>query len=437
MYPGAAQERVAQPASRLSDKTPLAEMARRFGARLVALVALLSARAAGCARPPLAARSRSVDATAADATPLADAASLADWMASDAAHVYPRTLHDLTLPGTHDSGAYFLTPQLMPGSRFPTPWEAAAVALAERLDLPLDRVITPWALTQTSSVAAQLRAGYRYVDLRAGWNGTRWCAHHAEVGVEVTVILRDVAGFARAHPGEFVILQVSHLDGDPGEERTRDLAATVETELKGTLVRPPADANANATDPGGAVAPRLDRTVGEMVGAGERVLVVFGDGDYARSRGFTRGEKEKKTPPSPFWPPWTLHNAYADSDDPSALDAFARGAVASAGAEGPEGALLKLSWTLTTQTRTVLESALPGRPKSLRELAARIAPRLEPFAESARAAGCRPGNVLSVDFAGEGANAVEVARAANAMVPVGEKCAWAAYGKVAAVKRSA
>ena len=202
-------------------------------------------------------------------------------------------------------------------------------------------------------------------------------------------------------------------------------------------MRPPADANANATDPGGAVAPRLDRTVGEMVGAGERVLVVFGDGDYARSRGFTRGEKEKKTPPSPFWPPWTLHNAYADSDDPSALDAFARGAVASAGAEGPEGALLKLSWTLTTQTRTVLESALPGRPKSLRELAARIAPRLEPFAESARAAGCRPGNVLSVDFAGEGANAVEVARAANAMVPVGEKCAWAAYGKVAAVKRSA
>ena len=81
----------------------------------------------------------------------------------------------------------------------------------------------------------------------------------------------------------------------------------------------------------------------------------------------------------------------------------------------------------------MLESALPGRPKSLRELAARIAPRLEPFAESARAAGCRPGNVLSVDFAGEGANAVEVARAANAMVPVGEKCAWAAYGKAAAV----
>ena len=296
--PDLPDERVQQPASRLSDKTPLAEMARRFGARLVALVALLSARVAGGARAaprgPFALGRR--DRGGRDAARGRGVARGLDGLGRRARDTLGRST-TLTLPRDARQRRVLPDPQLMPGSRFPTPWEAAAVALAERLDLPLDRVITPWALTQTSSVAAQARAGYRYVDLRAGWNGTRWCAHHAEVGVEVTVILRDVAEFARAHPGEFVILQVSHLDGDPGEERTRDLAATVETELKGTLVRPPADANANATDPGGAVAPRLDRTVGEMVGAGERVLVVFGDGDYARSRGFARGEK--KTPRRP------------------------------------------------------------------------------------------------------------------------------------------
>ena len=39
-----------------------------------------------------------------------------------------------------------------------------------------------------------------------------------------------------------------------------------------------------------------------------------------------------------------------------------------------------MSWTLTTQTRTVEESALPGRPRSLRELDAEAAPLLAPFA---------------------------------------------------------
>lgn len=41
-------------------------------------------------------------------SPLAStpAPDCADWMATDAATVYPRNLRQLTLPGTHDSGSF-------------------------------------------------------------------------------------------------------------------------------------------------------------------------------------------------------------------------------------------------------------------------------------------------------------------------------------------
>lgn len=371
-----------------------------------------------------------------------------DWMSVDAAVVYPRTLAQLTLPGTHDSGAYRLTKQLMPDRRFPTPWAAAAIALAERLHVPVDRVITPWALTQTMDVAAQLRAGYRYVDLRAGWNGTHWCAHHAEVGTPVRTVLRDVAGFVATHPGEVVVVQVSHLDGFPTDDEVRALATTIGEELLGVLVPlPPHRAITHPADgvaaphggggggggggvygqtvrgggggvDNGTAAPSLDRTVGEMVESGERVLVTFGDGDYRASH------SGAVYPFSHLWPPWTLHNTYANTDNPAAMVHYNREQVAAfgggAGQRGWRGRLVKVSWTLTTQTSTVLESVLPSHPKSLRELNALGEPLLAPFAEEVVAAGCRSGNILTVDFAAT-SHAVRAARAMNAL-PLSVNC---------------
>ena len=64
-------------------------------------------------------------------------------MAEDvAASLYARTLHEVTLPGTHDSGAYWLTKQTIPDARFPPGWAAAAIAAAERLGVPVDEIIT-------------------------------------------------------------------------------------------------------------------------------------------------------------------------------------------------------------------------------------------------------------------------------------------------------
>ena len=340
-------------------------------------------------------------------------ASLADWMAEDAASLYARTLHEVTLPGTHDSGAYWLTKRIIPDARFPPAWASAAIAAAERLGVPVDEIITAWALTQSADVGAQLRAGFRYLDLRAGWNGTTWCVHHAEVGVAMSVVVADLASFVKRHRGEFVVAQVSHLDGAPEKEKTRRVAAlkaSLKRALRGHLV--PVRATGD-----GAFA--LNDTIGEMVARDERVLVVFGDGDYAAEDVRARDAAAADDDDAFLWPPRTLHNGWANTDDPEALSRFATEQTirfnAGGGGFGEPGSLFKLSWTLTAQTATVLESVLPGRPKSLRELdAAGARPSLAPFAERVADAGCLASNILSVDFA-VASDAVRAARLMNAM----------------------
>ena len=132
-----------------------------------------------------------------------------------------------------------------------------------------------------------------------------------------------------------------------------------------------------------------------------------------------------------LWPPRTLHNGWANTDDPEALSRFATEQTirfnAGGGGFGEPGSLFKLSWTLTAQTATVLESVLPGRPKSLRELdAAGARPSLAPFAERVADAGCLASNILSVDFA----VASDAVRAARLMSEDASRRAWEEEGTV-------
>ena len=146
-------------------------------------------------------------------------------MAEDASILRDMTLGEVVLPGTHDAGAYALTSKLMPGSRFPTPWEAAAIAIAEDLGIGVDRVITLWALTQSLDVLAQL-SSVQVHRPEGGWNGTAWCAHHAEVGVPIADILNDIATFS-ADDTLGRLARTSHLDGFPDATRVDSLSAEV------------------------------------------------------------------------------------------------------------------------------------------------------------------------------------------------------------------
>ena len=360
---------------------------RQFAAFWV-LLAVLAPRIAGGARPgtrgcaslaPRGDDTVTYEKSPPSSSSLLDSASvavdLADWIAGGRGYGVPAHAPRAHSPRHARQRAYFLTPQLMPDARFPPSWAAAAIALAERLDVPVDRVITPWALTQTLSVGQQLSAGFRYVDIRAGWNGTAWCAHHAEVGVEIARVLRDVSDFLDEHPGEFVVAQVSHLDGDPGEARVRDLRTTIGEILRGKLVRVGADArkgtgemggtrSGSVSDSGGTARrreqPSLNRTVGEMVAEGELALVVFGDGDYAlRVPSGATPTTTTRILARTFGRRGRCTTRTQTPDDAKTMTDYVRARVAAfaAGTESPPGALFKMSWTLTTQTRTVLERA--------------------------------------------------------------------------------
>ena len=208
----------------------------------------------------------------------------------------------------------------------------------------------------------------------------------------------------REHPGEVVVVQMSHLDGFPDAARVDELSAEV-TKTLGEYVAGPEWAKGKAFG---------DVSIGEMVDSGRRLAVVFGDGDYESMGG--GGGASKTT-----WPPEVLHNAYADADDPTAVMKYVRGKIVeynnSSGEAASPGTMSKISWILTAQTKTVVGMFEPGaRPRSLRELTERSRPAFGALAEEVVQSGCRAGNIMSVDFGGgAGDYAVWAARAMNQM----------------------
>jgi len=109
------------------------------------------------------------------------------WMAfvDDAAR-----LGDLTIPGTHDSGALF---ESFPGT----------------------------AICQDMSIANQLDIGVRYLDIRLRQIGNALVVHHGAVYQHENFddVLIQVTGFLRANPSETVIMEVSseHTPADNTE----------------------------------------------------------------------------------------------------------------------------------------------------------------------------------------------------------------------------
>ncbi|MEU4268886.1 phosphatidylinositol-specific phospholipase C [Streptomyces sp. NPDC026092] len=106
--------------------------------------------------------------------PPARALTTQDWMAG---HGDPTPLQKLTLPGTHDSGARF-------GG--------------------------PWSECQNTTIAQQLAAGIRFLDVRCRVTGGSFAIHHGAsyqnmMFGDVLIACRD---FLAAHPSETVLMRV-------------------------------------------------------------------------------------------------------------------------------------------------------------------------------------------------------------------------------------
>ena len=306
----------------------------------------------------------------------------ATWMSTKG--IRDKTFGDVVVPGTHDSATAYLSSRLQPGSRSQLPkWASEALKIAEAVGVPADRLVRRWARAQTDSVGAQLERGARYLDLRAGWDGdsTAWRIHHALEGQAVDEILEEIKVFLVERPSEVVIVELSHFLGDPDAEAVARLARVVD-EIFGDLLAP---------FPGNTAALYEMKIGRDFVDKNRRCVVVFEDDEV--------GARHK------FWPSRAVTNTYADSDETDVMRAFNRDVVrAFNDPDFTPDAVLKLSWTLTTQPKTILESFNPIKhhPKSLVELAStRANPFLSSFIADATDHRCSLGHIIVIDdFAG-------------------------------------
>lgn len=112
------------------------------------------------------------------------------WMASISDNVY---ISQLSLPGTHDAGAY------------------VSGSLGNNI-----------AQTQTLNIQSQLNAGVRVLDFRPEYNGTDFDVAHGAItldGVTFDGILTDAVTWLANHPTEFIIVQLKNeSDGSASDE---------------------------------------------------------------------------------------------------------------------------------------------------------------------------------------------------------------------------
>ena len=319
----------------------------------------------------------------------------------------------LVFPGTHDSGAYFLTNTFQPGKQSPVPdWVKSVSKVAKTVGIPIEELVARWAKTQKQTVFEQLRTGARYLDLRCGWQGRgggggdkqgTWKIHHALVGVDVSIVLEDVANFLRTFTTEVVIVEMSHFYGDPDERAVEQLASEVLGSLGEFVVPYEKDENGDTF---------WTKPLEVSVKKNQRVLIAFENFNM-----YNTTDKYK-----PFLWPWVLENGYADTDDVATMKEYNYDVVRAFNnntqteatnkekeneEEEEEDAtmrLTKLSWILTARAKTVENSIWPlihnHHPKTIVDLTLKDADRFvfKDFVDLvSKRMNCRFPQVFSVD----------------------------------------
>jgi len=179
------------------------------------------------------------------------------WMGDLSASISGRTLHELRIPGSHNSGSDVLGSSVAPGK----PQVYAAVPC----------IIRGWSECQVECVLEQLRAGCRYIDLRTaavkGKLGLRIV--HGLVGRPVLDVLEQVSTFLAASPQEVVVLDFQHFYDVTQAEQATLLGQCLEL-FSAAGVIPPAKAKT--------------ATLAELWAAKTRVLLLWGDAQFAPSR---------------------------------------------------------------------------------------------------------------------------------------------------------
>mmetsp|Transcript_11973 Transcript_11973/g.20222 ORF Transcript_11973/g.20222 Transcript_11973/m.20222 type:complete len:409 (-) Transcript_11973:62-1288(-) len=134
------------------------------------------------------------------------------WMEQHADRLLDKPLRKICLPGSHDSGAYFLEHRSVPGNTYPD-WLCRLLNSwwLQCLAYPINSIALKWSITQRRDIAGQLRQGVRYFDLRVAQVDGDFHLVHTYLGPRLEPSLAQVEEFLSLHPHEVVLLDFNHL----------------------------------------------------------------------------------------------------------------------------------------------------------------------------------------------------------------------------------
>ena len=140
-------------------------------------------------------------------------------------------LNQICMPGTHGSGTY----KIGVASREDPHMDGPVRDILDKLkfpllNIPVKKVVAVWAKSQNLSVYGQLKAGARYIDLRARKIKGELVTVHQLQGATLVTIVDDLRRFLDENPGEVVILHFNEAHGMTKAER-KEMYNLLESQL--------------------------------------------------------------------------------------------------------------------------------------------------------------------------------------------------------------
>ncbi len=127
-----------------------------------------------------------------------------DWMSKSISSLSSKHLGDVVIPGTHSSASYSIG--WTGDDRVQIVDESLLLPLA--VTLGMQHFVSRWARTQDADLFSQLKAGYRYLDLRVASEGNgNFLWHNAGLtGQHINQGLMHIHNFASMHRQEIIII---------------------------------------------------------------------------------------------------------------------------------------------------------------------------------------------------------------------------------------
>jgi hypothetical protein len=143
------------------------------------------------------------------------------WMEGFYEEIRDKTLGELCLPGTHDSGTYELFMTIAPDAEdvIKELWEISKTAVGASVEI--GPYIRSMAVAQKKSFYDQFRDGIRYIDLRICSVNDQFHTCHTLLGKLISTLMKDVKRFLDENRKEVIVFKVGFKSMDDEELRQK------------------------------------------------------------------------------------------------------------------------------------------------------------------------------------------------------------------------